>query len=111
VFNENVLEFCDHTGNRQYVSVGNIRLDDRVSLSFMDYANRMSIKLLGRIRLVEGDETELFDKLTIADYGARVERSFVVTVQAFDWNGPQHITPRFTELQIEKLNQNKGESQ
>jgi predicted pyridoxine 5'-phosphate oxidase superfamily flavin-nucleotide-binding protein len=109
VLNEKTFGFSDYTGNRQYVSVGNMRKDDRVSLFFMDYVNRTRLKLLGRSRLVQDDETELLDQLTDADYRARVERSFVITVEAFDWNCPQHITPRFTELQIKELNQNMGE--
>jgi predicted pyridoxine 5'-phosphate oxidase superfamily flavin-nucleotide-binding protein len=111
VLNEKMFGFSDYTGNRQYVSVGNMRQDDRVSLFFMDYPNRKRLKLLGRSRLVEKGETELLDQLTVADYRARVERSFVITVEAFDWNCPQHITPRFTESQIKQLNQDKGESQ
>ncbi len=111
VLNEKMFGFSDYTGNRQYVSVGNMREDDRVSLFFMDYANRKRLKLLGRSRLVEKGETELLDQLTVADYRARVERSFVISIEAFDWNCPQHITPRFTESQIKQLNQEKGASQ
>jgi predicted pyridoxine 5'-phosphate oxidase superfamily flavin-nucleotide-binding protein len=110
VLNESMLGFPDYTGTRQYVRVGNLRQDDRVSLFFMDYANRKRLKLLGRSRLVENDEAELLNQQTDADYGARVERSFVVSVEAFDWNCPQHITPRFTESQIKQLNQTMGAS-
>ena len=111
VLNETMFGFCDYTGNRQYVSLGNMRQDDRVSLFFMDYPNRKRLKLLGRSRLVEKGEVELLDQLTVAGYRARVERSFVITIEAFDWNCPQHITPRFTESQINQLNQNNGASQ
>jgi predicted pyridoxine 5'-phosphate oxidase superfamily flavin-nucleotide-binding protein len=110
VLNEKNLGFSDYTGNRQYISAGNMRQDDRVSLFFMDYPNRQRLKLLGRSRLVESGETELLDQLAVAAYRARVERSFVITVEAFDWNCPQHITPRFTESQIMQAKQNMSES-
>ena len=87
--------------NRQYVSVGNLMTDDRVSLFFMDYPNQTRLKLLGRARFVASDETAMLEKLAPADYKARVERGLLITVEAFDWNCPQHITPRFTAEQVE----------
>ena len=101
VLDEKTLGFADFAGNRQYVSVGNLRKDDRVSLFFMDYPNRTRLKLLGRVRLLDKNDAELLPRLEIDDYRARVERGFAITVEAFDWNCPQHITPRFTETQIE----------
>lgn len=105
ILNEKMIGFSDFSGNRQYVSVGNMHKDDRVSLFFMDYPNRKRLKLLGRTRQVEEDESELIDQLSVAGYRARVERSIVITVEAFDWNCPQHITPRFTKSQINDLNE------
>ena len=32
-----------------------------------------------------------------------IERAFVIDVEAFDWNCPQHITPRYSELEIESV--------
>ncbi len=108
VINERQIGFSDFRGNRQYVTVGNVSKDDRVSLFFMDYPNRTRLKLLGRVRLVSEDETALLDQLNNEGYRARVERGFVITVEGFDWNCPQHITPRFTETQINNLNKEKG---
>ena len=101
VLDEKTIGVADFSGNRQYVSVGNISGDDRVSLFLMDYPNRTRLKLLARLRIVGDDEHELLQKLTPANYKARVERGFVITVEAFDWNCPQHITPRFTLAEIE----------
>jgi len=101
VLDEKTLGFADFAGNRQYVSVGNLRKDDRVSLFLMDYPNRTRLKLLGRVRLLEKDDAELLPRLEIDDYRARVERGFAISVEAFDWNCPQHITPRFTENEID----------
>ncbi|MCZ6459384.1 MAG: pyridoxamine 5'-phosphate oxidase family protein [Gammaproteobacteria bacterium] len=107
VFNERTIGFADFRGNRQYVSVGNLRKDDRVALFFMDYPSRTRLKLLGRVRLVTADssvdESALLAELEVDDYRARVERGFVIEVEAFDWNCPQHITPRYTQSQIDEL--------
>lgn len=101
VLDEKTLGFSDFTGNRQYVSVGNLRKDNRVSLFFMDYPSRRRLKLLGRVNLIDLDDAELLSRLEIDDYRARVERGFSIQVEAFDWNCPMHITPRFTENEIE----------
>ncbi|MFA9473289.1 MAG: pyridoxamine 5'-phosphate oxidase family protein [Filomicrobium sp.] len=100
VLDEKTIGFVDYSGNRQYVSVGNLINDDRVSLFFMDYPNRTRLKLLARARIVAPEETEILTKLTPADNQARIERGFLMTVEAFDWNCPQHITPRFTTEQV-----------
>jgi len=101
VLDEKTIGFADFRGNRQYVSVGNLLKDDRVSIFLMDYPNKKRLKLLGRVRLVEPGETDVLAKLDLADYRARVERGFVVSIEAFDWNCPQHITPRLTLEELE----------
>ncbi len=103
VLDDHTLGFADFRGNRQYVSVGNLVADDRVSLFFMDYPNRTRLKLLGRASRVALDETALLGALALPDYDARVERGILIRVEAFDWNCPQHITPRFTVEEIEQL--------
>jgi len=103
ILDEQTLGFTDFSGNRQYVSVGNIRKDDRVALFFMDYPNRTRLKLLGRVELIDPADVERLAELEVTDYRARVERGFVIHVEAFDWNCPQHITPRYTESRIEEL--------
>jgi len=105
VLDEVTLGFADFRGNRQYVSVGNLATDDRVSLFFMDYAHRRRLKLLGRAMIVAGDDQDLLSRLELPDYRARVERGIIIKVEAFDWNCPQHITPRFTAAEIELASQ------
>ena len=100
VLDEKTIGFADFRGNRQYVSVGNLMKDDRVSLFFMDYPNKTRLKLLGRAKLVDLSDTATLAKIELPHYRARVERGFLITVEAFDWNCPQHITPRFTADQI-----------
>ena len=103
VIDEQTLGFADFRGNRQYVSTGNFQVNDRVSLFFMDYPSQRRLKLLGRVRLVREQETELLSRLSVTEYQAQVERGFVIHVEAFDWNCPQHITPRFSQSEIETL--------
>ena len=100
VLDERTLGFADFAGNRQYVSVGNLSGDDRVSLFFMDYPNRTRLKLLGRARRIELGEPQL-EQLALPGYEAAVERGFLIRVEAFDWNCPRHITPRFTLAEVE----------
>jgi len=100
---ERTIAWANFRGNRQYVSAGNLNGDDRVALILMDYANRRRLKLLGHASVVEvGQDDGLAAKLAVADYPAVVESAFVVRVAAFDWNCPQHITPRFTIEEIER---------
>ncbi len=103
VLDQNTLGFADFRGNRQFVSTGNFVHDDRVSLFFMDYPNRVRLKLLGRVQIVGLEEEETLAKLELDDYRARVDRGFLIRVEAYDWNCPQHITPRYTEAEMEAL--------
>jgi predicted pyridoxine 5'-phosphate oxidase superfamily flavin-nucleotide-binding protein len=94
---ERTLAFADFRGNRQYISTGNLTADDRVSLFFMDYANRRRLKLMARAEILDAAQhPELARRLIDPDYPAHVERLVRYHVVAFDWNCPQHITPRYT---------------
>jgi len=96
------LGWPEFRGNRQYITVGNTRTDDRVALLFMDYPHRQRLKLLGHIQVHEAaSRPDLAVRLGVDGYRPTVERFVIVTVEAFDWNCPQHITPRFTTAQIE----------
>jgi predicted pyridoxine 5'-phosphate oxidase superfamily flavin-nucleotide-binding protein len=98
------LGWADFSGNRQYVSIGNAASNDRVALFFMDYPNRQRLKVLGRMTTIEiAERPELQVELELAGYGARTEHAILIDVEAFDWNCPQHISPRFTKNEVEKL--------
>ncbi|KGM88784.1 putative flavin-nucleotide-binding protein structurally [Roseovarius mucosus DSM 17069] len=103
VLDDRTLGFADFRGNRQYISLGNLSTDARVSLFFMDYPNRRRLKLFGRARAVGLEDEDLLARLEMPDYRARIERGFLITVEGFDWNCPQHITPRFTVDQLEDV--------
>ncbi|MCC6071975.1 2Fe-2S iron-sulfur cluster-binding protein [Massilia sp. GCM10020059] len=101
VMDDKTLGFADFAGNLQYISVGNLQHDDRIAMIFMDYANQRRLKLLGRARTVDiAGEPELAQRLRDPGYHGRIERAFIIEVEGFDWNCPQHITPRFTEEQV-----------
>ncbi|MBX9700332.1 MAG: pyridoxamine 5'-phosphate oxidase family protein [Acetobacteraceae bacterium] len=95
------IGFADLGGNRQHVSVGNLAGDDRVSLFLMDYPNRRRLKILGRARVVtRAEDAALVERLAPEGLSARAERAVLITVEGWDWNCPQHITPRWTAEEI-----------
>jgi ferredoxin-NADP reductase/predicted pyridoxine 5'-phosphate oxidase superfamily flavin-nucleotide-binding protein len=101
VIDRKTIGFADFRGNIQYLSVGNILADGRVALILMDHANQRRLKVWGRARVVHrAEDPGLLAALEISTYAARVERAIVISVEAFDWNCPQHITRRFTEAEI-----------
>jgi predicted pyridoxine 5'-phosphate oxidase superfamily flavin-nucleotide-binding protein len=104
VLDERTIAYADFRGNVQYLSTGNIAGNDRVALILMDYANRRRLKIWARARLVHReDDPELLARLEDPTYPAKVERAVVMTIEAVDWNCPQHITPRYTQDEIGRL--------
>jgi predicted pyridoxine 5'-phosphate oxidase superfamily flavin-nucleotide-binding protein len=102
VLDEKTLAFADFRGNRQYVSLGNVASDDRTALFLMDYPNRKRLKILAHMSVRDlAAEPELAERLASPGYKGRPERAFVLRLEAFDWNCPQHITPRFSAAEIE----------
>jgi predicted pyridoxine 5'-phosphate oxidase superfamily flavin-nucleotide-binding protein len=101
VINNRTLGLVDFRGNKQYISVGNILTHPQVSLFLMDYPHqpRLTIDAAARIVNME-DDPALFKLLDPAGYKHAAERMMVFDVKAFDWNCPQHITPRYTEDEI-----------
>ena len=95
------LAYADYRGNTQLVSVGNVTLNDRVSLILMDYPNRRRLKILGHMQVIDADNAsaDTLAAVDVGDYRARIERIVTIEVAAFDWNCPQHITPRLTEAE------------
>lgn len=96
----NRIGFADYRGNRQYLSAAHLMADDRVSLFLMDYPNRRRLKVIGHARSSE-DAADIA-ALMPPDYAAEPERAFLIDVVGFDWNCPQHITPRFTEAEVQR---------
>ncbi|MFZ6799060.1 pyridoxamine 5'-phosphate oxidase family protein [Undibacterium sp. Di24W] len=104
VLDKNTIGFADFSGNRQYLSVGNLQANERIAMILMDYREQRRIKIWGRVKIVhEHEAPELIARLEMPTYRARIERAFIITVEAWDWNCPQHITPRYTDADIEEL--------
>lgn len=104
VIDAKTIGFADYRGNLQYLSVGNLLKDDRISIIIVDYPNRRRLKLLGHVRLAEpGVDDAAIAAVRDAGYAATVERAFIITIEGWDWNCPQHITPRFTEAEVATL--------
>ena len=102
VLDEKTLAYADFRGNRQYMSVGNLRGDDRVSLILVDYPNRRRLKVWGHARIVDiGDDPDLVARLHDPAYRAKPERAVVITIAALDWNCPQHLPQRYTLEELE----------
>lgn len=100
---EKSLAFADYAGNRQFVSVGNVALNDRVALILVDYAQRVRLKVLGRLSIRELAPGAALSQLLITPgYRARAQRAFVITIEAFDWNCPQHIPQRFEAEDVQR---------
>ncbi len=104
VLDARTIGFADFKGNRQYISVGNLTANARTSIILMDYSNRRRLKLWGITRIIhEEDEPDTFARLVVSSYRARVERGMVIQVEAIEWNCPQHITPRYSEAEVDKV--------
>lgn len=105
VLDRQTLGFADLRGNKQYISTGNLKHDDRVTLFLMDYRAQNRLKILGRAEIHEGDAEakELIEKLRVPTEKTPAERAVLIHVEAFDWNCQQHITPRYTEEEMAEM--------
>jgi predicted pyridoxine 5'-phosphate oxidase superfamily flavin-nucleotide-binding protein len=104
VIDDRTLAFADFRGNKQFISTGNLLTDNRVALIMVDYPSKARLKVLGRVEILEGAAArDWIDRLRDLTYKAVVERVYIIRVEAFDWNCPQHITPRFTAEQIREV--------
>ena len=93
------LGFADFGGNRQYITLGNLRENPKAFIFLMDYARSRRIKLWGNARVVEGDSS-LLDRLQDSAYPGKVERAILFEIEAWDVNCPQHIHKRFSQKQV-----------
>lgn len=97
------LGFIDFKGNMQYISVGNIATNNNVSIIMVDYPSRARLKIYAKAEIVNlADDPLLYNVLNLEDYKFRPERMIVLHVEAYDWNCPQHITPRYTAEDVEE---------
>ena len=90
MLDETTLGFVDFTGNKQFITLGNLAENDQAQLFLIDYATRRRIKIWGRAEVVEGDE-KLTAALMPTGYRARPSQVILFKVSAWDANCPQHI--------------------
>ncbi|RYY37915.1 MAG: pyridoxamine 5'-phosphate oxidase [Sphingobacteriaceae bacterium] len=102
VLDNKTIAFVDFSGNKQYISAGNIQTEPKVALIMVSYPHKARLKLYAKARIVElADEPELFARIDVAEYKHKSERMMVLEIAAYDWNCPQHITPRYTAAEVE----------
>jgi len=97
------LGMADFRGNLQYISVGNLKATKKASLFLIDYPSQRRLKIWAESEVLDADQNqELLEKVRAPDYKAVIERIILFKIQAYDWNCPQHITPRYTVEEIEQ---------
>ncbi|HYO26194.1 MAG TPA: pyridoxamine 5'-phosphate oxidase family protein [Lacipirellulaceae bacterium] len=99
---DHTLGFADFGGNSQYITLGNLSENPKAFIFLMDYANRRRVKLWGKAKVVEDDETLLM-QLGDPAYPAQVERAIIFSLEAWDINCSQHIHERYSQRQIEPV--------
>jgi uncharacterized protein len=101
VIDDRTLAFADFRGNKQYISTGNLMSDDRAAIILVDYPRQARLKILGRVGIFEGAKAKPWlERVRVEGYKAFIERVYVIHIEAYDWNCPQHITPRYTAEEI-----------
>lgn len=97
VIDNQTIGFVDFSGNKQYISTGNLQTHTQVAVIMVSYPQRARLKVYADARIVSlEDDPALFELLDPAEYKHQPERMMLFDIKAFDWNCPQHITPRYT---------------
>ncbi len=107
VIDDRTLGFADFKGNRQYISYGNLEDNNKVFLFLMDYPTKTRIKIWGTAEVIEGDQ-KLIEKLSDSGYKGKAERAFIIKVETWDKNCPQHIIPRYTIEELAELSKQRN---
>jgi len=106
VIDNTTLVFPDFSGNGQYISTGNLHEWSKTMLIMLNYPTRQRLKIWAEASIVEkGFDTELEARLKIENNPSNVERLILLKVQAYDWNCSKHITPRYTEDEMNRMQQ------
>ena len=108
VIDDTHLGMPDFRGNRQYISTGNLSSNSKASLFLIDYPTQQRLKIWAHAEILNlADSPDLESQLKLDSYPAQVERLYRFRVMAYDWNCPQHITPRYTAEEIEGMMENR----
>lgn len=98
---DTTLAFADYSGNRQYITLGNLAENDQAFLFLMDYATRRRVKIWGRASVVESDPG-LVAKLIPEGYPVRAEQAIILKIRAWDINCPQHIPQKLDAADVSR---------
>jgi predicted pyridoxine 5'-phosphate oxidase superfamily flavin-nucleotide-binding protein len=94
-----MLAFADFAGNRQYITLGHLKENDRAHIFILHYATQQRLKLWGRAHVIE-DDAELMERLVDRSYKAKPQRAIAFRIEAWDINCRQHIVARYSEAEI-----------
>jgi predicted pyridoxine 5'-phosphate oxidase superfamily flavin-nucleotide-binding protein len=99
ILDKHTLAFADYTGNRQYITQGNLSENPKAHIFLMDYAHRRRVKIWGEARVVD-DDPALLQSLMPKGYKARPEQVILFKIAAWDTNCPQHIPQKFDATDV-----------
>lgn len=104
VIDQETLAYADFQGNLQYISTGNMHATKKAALILLDYSNRTRLKIWAETEILDAEEhPELLEKVYDPGYKAKIERIVMFKIRGYDWNCPQHITPKFTLEEFKTL--------
>jgi len=104
VIDDTTIGYADFRGNRQYITTGNLNDNNKASLFLIDYPSQRRLKIWAESKIIDADQDpDLVQEFQMDDYKAHIERVVVFTIQAYDWNCPQHITQRYTLEEIREI--------
>lgn len=104
VIDDTTIAYADFRGNRQYITTRNLIDNNKASLFLIDYPSQRRLKIWAESKIIDADQDiALAQQLQVDDYKARIERLVVFTIQAYDWNCPQHIAPRYTAEEVKGM--------
>jgi predicted pyridoxine 5'-phosphate oxidase superfamily flavin-nucleotide-binding protein len=99
VLDKNTIAFADYSGNRQFITQGNLSENPKSHIFLMDYAHRRRVKIWGEARVVD-DDPALLRSLMPQGYKARPEQVILFRISAWDTNCPQHIPQKFDAADV-----------
>ena len=104
VIDNATIGIVDFSGNKQYISAGNITKNPKVSLILVSYPLRARMKIYAEAEIVEiNEDHNLYNFLRPQDYKFKPERMIIFHIKAYDWNCPQHITPKFSVAEMQEI--------
>ena len=99
ILDKQTLAFADYSGNKQFITQGNLTENTKAHIFIMDYAHRRRVKIWGNARIVE-DDPALLKSLMPEGYRAKPEQVVLFTIEAWDTNCPQHIPQKFDAADV-----------